>query len=152
MKWSQSASRPVIKPGIPGVADDQPVPGMVVVGPPHLAVLGEVIHAGNFVTCSAVRDEVAADEASRPADQERAASTGRPGPGASAYRYQPQVGGQPGAQPELRPRRCGPAKVVGISATGRRRRRALAGELEATSKPCRDSTPASRRNGTEYAL
>ena len=44
------------------------------------------------------------------------------------------------------------SQMVGISATGRRRRRALAVSSRPISKPLRLSMPTSRMNSVEYAL
>ena len=54
-----------------GVALDEAVAGMVVVGAPHRAVLAEVVDAHHLVTGGEqLGDQVAADEAGRAGDQD----------------------------------------------------------------------------------
>ena len=80
----------------------------------------------------------------------RTCSTGRRGP--NAKRYQRRYRGIHFADPEVRRALARSSQIVGISATGRRSRRALATSSMPISNPASDSMPTSRTNSVEYAL
>ena len=71
MKWSQSGEQLGHQVDVAGVALDEPVARVVVVGLRDLAVLGVVVDADDLVAApQQLLDDVAADEAGRAADQD----------------------------------------------------------------------------------
>src|SRR6202042_3065636 len=105
------------QPDVAGVALNEPVARMVVVGLHDPAVLGQVIYPGHRVPApQQFPDEISADKARRSADSR----------GPNANRYQRKYPGIQWAISKLETPACRSSQMVGISATGRPSRRALA--------------------------